>query len=154
MRVEPLYGLPVEEPGDVEGWSVTHDQPGDVLAESIAAELERIEGLYDDFIARLESLPMRWQAGFLGMNTTSFHDVSSSFYNTDYRRASEAVVFEQQFNDRPAIVFLPNNANIPGFSIEASISSSSSSGFTANLAVSGNFTGTFHSRWIAVEVTQ
>lgn len=154
MRVEPLYGLPVEEPGDVEGWSVTHDQPGDVLAEAIAAELDRIEGRYNDFAARLATLPMRWQAGFVSMNTTSFSSVSSSFYNSNYRRAAEAVVFEQQFDDTPAIMFLPNNANIPGFSIEASISNSSSSGFTANLAVAGNFTGTFHSRWIAVETTQ
>lgn len=154
MRFEPLYGLPVEEPGDVEGWSVTAEQPGPVLAEAIAAELARIEARYNDFIDRLNSLPLRWQAGFVRMDTTSFRTVSSSFYNSNYRRASEAIEFEQQFEATPAVVVLPNNADIPGFSIEMSVASTSPSGFTANLAVSGNFTGTFHSRWIAVEQTQ
>lgn len=154
MRVEPLYGLPVEEPGDVEGWSVTVDQPGALLAEAVAAELARIEAAYNDFAARLAALPMRWQAGRVLMSNTSFSSVTSSFYNSNYRRGAEAVVFEQQFIETPAIVLIPNNADIPGFSIEMSVSHQSSAGFTANLAVSGNFTGTFVSHWIAVERTQ
>lgn len=154
MRFEPLYGLPVEEPGDVEGWSVTAEQPGPILAEAVAAELARIEAEYEAFTDRLASLPRRWLTGTVFMYSTSFRDIGSSFYNTDYRRGAEAVEFEQPFNTTPAIVVIPNNANIPGFSIEMSVSDSSPSGFVANLAVSGNFSGTFVSRWIAVETTQ
>lgn len=154
MRFEPLYGLPVEEPGDVEGWSVTAEQPGPILAEAIAAELARIEAEYEAFTDRLASLPRRWQAGFVNMSSTSFGTVLSGFYNDNYRRGAEAIEFEQPFNATPAIVILPNNASIPGFSIEMSVSNQSPSGFTANLAVAGTFTGTFVSRWIAVETTQ
>lgn len=154
MRFEPLYGLPVEEPGDIEGWSVTEEQPGAILAEAIAAELARIEANHNDFADRLASLPMRWQAGFVNMSSTSFGDVSSSFYNSDYRRGLEAIEFEQPFIGTPAVVVLPNNADIPGFSIEMSVQDISSSGFTAVLAVAGNFSGAFISRWFAVEQTQ
>lgn len=154
MRVEPLYGLPVEEPGDVEGWSVVDGQPGDLLADAIAAELDRIEAGITAFQATIAGLPSTIQAGNFRLPREVFVSVSSSFYNSNYLRGSEAVVFNQPFDEVPAVVVLPGNAGLPGFSIEATAANVTTSGFTALLAVSGNFTGTFVSRWIAVERTQ
>jgi len=154
VRVEPLYGLPVEEPGDVEGWSVNVGQPGVLLADAIAAELARIESSIEAFQAVIDRLPRTWQAGNVRLPFEVFTIVSSGFYNTNYWRGAEGIVFEQPFEEPPMVVILPNNTSDPGFSMEASASNITTSGFTARLAVSSSFVGTFINRWIAVERTQ
>lgn len=154
MKVEPLYGLPVEEPGDVEGWSINVNQPGDLLADDVAAELSRIEGDIDAFEATIAALPRTIQAGRVSLPREVFTTVTDSFYNINHLRGVEAIVFKRQFNTTPSVVLIPNNTSQPGFSMEATAWNVSTSGFSARLAVSFNFTGTFVCRWIAVERTQ
>lgn len=157
MSVEPLYGFPVERPGDREGWSVVDGEPGDVLAERIAAELDRIEGDITAFTATIAALPRTIQTGTVQLPREIFQyvDPADYFYsdNFNYVRGSQAVVFERSFDDAPSVVLLPNNSDLPGLSIEATVTGVTPLGFTAVLAAA-NFTGTFVSRWIAVERTQ
>lgn len=154
MKVEPLYGLPVEEPGDIEGWSINVGQPGDLLAVAAAAELSRLESDIAAFQARLDLLPFNFQAGNVRMPFEIFSSRPTGFYNGIYWVGAEGVVFKRPFLDPPAVILIPNNTDQPGFSIEATASEVSTSGFTARLAVNASFTGTFITRWIAVEVTQ
>lgn len=154
MKVEPLYGLPVEEPGDVEGWSINSGQPGDLLADAIAAELDRIEGNANDFAALLASLPRTVQSGNVRLPFEIFTTVDQPFYNGIQWRGAESIVFERQFESVPSVVLIPNNTSSPGFPIECTVSNVTTAGFTARLSVSSSFVGTFISRWIAMEWTQ
>lgn len=154
MKVEPLYGLPVEEPGDVEGWSVNSGQPGVLLADAVAAELDRIEADITDFGAVLATLPRTVQSGNVQLPFEVFTSVNQPFYNGVQFRGAEAIVFERQFESVPSVVVIPNNTSQPGFPIECTVSNITVSGFTARLAVSAGFGGTFISRWIAMERTQ
>lgn len=154
MKVEPLYGLPVEEPGDVEGWSINVGQPGALLAEAAAAELSRIESDIDAFQTVIDRLPRTFQSGNVRLPFEVFTSVSNSFYDGVYWLGSEAIVFERPFEAEPAVIVLPNNTSEPGFSIEASATNVTTAGFTARLAVNSSFVGTFVNRWIAVERTQ
>lgn len=154
MKSEPLYKLPVEEPADTEGWSVVAGQTGERLAVAIAAEIERIEADIAAFEETIATLPRRMQAGFVQLPRTVFRTVSTSFYNFDYLRGTQAVIFNEPFDDPPAVVVLPNNTPEPGFPIECSASDVTRSGFTVRLAVSLDFTGSFVSRWFAAERTQ
>lgn len=154
MKVEPLYGLPVEEPGDVEGWSINSGQPGDLLAEAIAAELDRIETAVAAYQAQVDILPRIIQTGSVALPFEVFVSRPNTFYNAPYYLGSQSVVFARPFDAPPAVVVIPNNTAQPGFSIEASASNVSTSGFTARLAVNAVFVGTFQSRWMAVERTQ
>lgn len=155
MRVEPLYGLPVEEPGDVEGWSVNSGQPGDLLADAVAVELNRIETIIDNFEAAVAPLPTRIQSGLVVMPVDVFVSVPNTFYNAAYIRGAQGVLFEEPFDEPPAVVVLPANTPEPGFTMECSASNVSTSGFTARLAVTGTFIGgAFVARWIAAERTQ
>lgn len=154
MRVEPLYGLPVEEPGDVEGWSINSGQSGDLLADAIAAELDRIDGDITAFAAALAALPRTVQAGNVRLPFEIFTTVNQAFYNGVQWRGAESIVFERQFESVPAVVLVPNNTSQPGFSIECTVSNVTTAGFTARLSVNASFSGTFISRWIAMEPTQ
>lgn len=154
MKVEPLYGLPVEEPGDVEGWSINSGQPGDLLADAIAAELDRIEGNADAFALALAALPRTVQAGRVDLPFEIFTTVNQPFYNGIQWRGAQSIVFERPFESTPAVVVIPNNTTQPGFSIECTVSNVTTAGFTARLSVSAGFVGTFVSRWIAMEWTQ
>ncbi len=155
MAVEPQYGLPVERPGDVEGWSINSGQPGDLLAEAVAVETQRIEAAITAFQTRIDALPRTIQTGNVRLPREVFQAVTDDpFYNSNYLRGSEAIIFDRPFDDTPAVVVIPNNNILPGFAIEQTVSNVSTSGFTVRLAVSGSFTGTFVSRWIAAERTQ
>lgn len=155
MKVEPLYGLPVEEPGDVEGWSINSGQPGDLLADAIAAELDRIEGDIAVYSAAVAALPRTVLTGNVRLPFEVFTSVNQPFYNGIQWRGAESIVFEQQFESVPAVVLIPNNTALPGsLPIECTVSNVTTSGFTARLSVSSTFVGTFVSRWIAMEPTQ
>lgn len=155
MRVEPLYGLPVEQPGDREGSSVVAGAGDAVLAESIAAEIARLDAGIEAAETMLGMLPRRMLAGDVRLPREVFVSVSGgSFYGTSFLRGSEAITFAVPFDAPPAVVVIPNNTSQPGFSVECSASDITTSGFVARLAVSASFVGTFVSRWIAMETTQ
>jgi hypothetical protein len=154
VRVEPLYRFPVEDPGDTEGSTIVDGTPGDLLAVRFAAELSRIQGDIDAFEAVIAALPRTIQAGHVSMPAEVFTSVTDGFYNGSYLRGAEAIRFGRPFDAPPAVVLIPNNTSQPGFSMEATVTDVTTAGFTARLAVSFGFSGTFVCRWIAVEATQ
>ena len=154
MAVEPQYGLPVERAGDREGWSVVDGEPGDRLAERIAAEIDRIESDIANFQAVVSALPRNIQSGTVAMYRSSFQQVSTSFYNTAIYRAAESVIFAGQFDAPPAVVPLWNFGTQPGIVIEVSVTEVTTSGCTVTMAASSRPESTFTARWLAVERTQ
>lgn len=164
MRVEPLYGLPVEEYGDVEGWSINADQPGTLLAVAIAAELSRIETAITAMETIIANIPHKIQAGILAMPTSSFRSVATSFYDgnpcvgpppsTCFWRAEESIVFNQSFDATPTVVVLTNRNTAAGTILEATVATVTQSGFTASLATFAKPVDQWTSGWIAMERTQ
>lgn len=164
MRAEPLYGLPVEEYGDVEGWSINADQTGTLLAEAIAAELSRIESVVDAMEAVVTNIPAKIQAGLLAMPESSFRQVSTVFYdgvlcslppaNSCFWRAEESIVFDQSFDATPTVLVLSNRNTVAGTILEVTVAAVSQTGFTASLATFLKPVDQWTSGWIAMERTQ
>lgn len=154
MRFEPLYGLPVEEPGDIEGWSINADLGGPLLADAIAAELSRIEAEYDAIAAQLNALPANIQSGTVAMVQAVFRAKNDPFYNTSGWLGSEAVTFAHPFDSPPSVVLLPQLFTLPGEIVEVSAYNVTESGFTGILFADNRPATQYTSRWIAVERTQ
>jgi hypothetical protein len=154
MRNEPLYGLPVEEPGDIEGWSINADLGGDLLAVAIAAELSRIESNYNAIVATLGALPMNIQAGRVAMVRAVFRLKNDPMYNTAGWLGSESVVFERPFDSPPSVVLIPQLITFPGEVVEVGAFNVTESGFTGVLFADNPPANQYTSGWIAVERTQ
>lgn len=164
MRAEPLYGLPVEEYGDVEGWSINADQPGTLLADAIAAELTRIETAVAAMEALVTNIPTKIQAGWLAMPASSFRTVATSFYDgnpcvgpppsTCFWRAEESIVFDQSFDAAPIVMVLSNRNTAAGTILEVTVASVTQSAFTASMATFSKPVEQWTSGWIAMERTQ
>lgn len=154
MRFEPLYGLPVEEPGDIEGWSINADLGGPLLADAIAAELARIEADYNAIVTSLSSLPVNIQAGRVAMVRAVFRIENLPLYNTAGWLGSEAVTFDRPFNSPPSVVLLPQLFTQPGEIVEVSVYNVTESGFTGALFAANPPATQYTSGWIAVERTQ
>lgn len=154
MRTEPLYGLPVEEPGDIEGWSINADQPGALLADAIAAELFRIEADYNAIVATLSALPMNIQAGRVAMVNAVFRLKNDPMFDSAGWLGSEAVTFARPFDSPPSVVLIPNLLTIPGVVVEVGAYNVTESGFTGALFADSPPATQYTSGWIAVERTQ
>lgn len=154
MRIEPLYGLPVEEPGDIEGWSINAELPGALLADAIAAELTRIEAAYNAIVATLGALPANIQAGRVAMVRAVFRLKNDPFYNSAGWLGSEAVTFARPFDSPPAVVLIPQLFNAPGEIVEVGAYNVTQSGFTGILFADNPPATQYTSGWIAVERTQ
>jgi hypothetical protein len=154
MRNEPLYGLPVEEPGDIEGWSINADLPGTLLAEAIAAELTRIEADYNAIVATLGALPANIQAGRVAMVRAVFRSKNDIFYDSPGWLGSQAVTFARPFDSPPAVVLIPQLFASPGEIVEVGAYNVTQSGFTGILFADNPPATQYTSGWIAVERTQ
>lgn len=154
MRYEPLYGLPVEEPGDIEGWSINADIPGTLLADAIAAELTRIEAAYNAIATTLGALPANIQAGRVAMVRAVFRVKNDVFYNSAGWLGSEAVTFARPFDSPPAVVLIPQLFTQPGEIVEVGAYNVTESGFTGILFADNPPATQYTSGWIAVERTQ
>lgn len=154
MRNEPLYQLPVEEPGDIEGWSINADLGGDLLAVAIAAELARIDADYAALDALLAGLPGNVQAGRVAMVRAVFRSQLHPFYNGTVYRGQESVIFERPFDNPPAVVVIPNLTQFPGDIVEVSASSLTQGGFTAYMFADNPPATQYTSGWIACDRTQ
>ena len=157
MRFEPLYGLPVEEPGDIEGWSINADQPGPLLAVAIATELARIEADYNALAATLAGLPMHIQVGRIALPRAVWREAlpfQYQRYNTAPWRGSQADTFERPFDEPPVVVLLPQLVTFPGDIVEVTASNITQSGFTGNMLAENPPATQYTSGWIAVERTQ
>jgi hypothetical protein len=154
VRTEPLYGLPVEEPGDIEGWSINSDQPGTLLADAIAAELSRIEANYNAILSTLSALPMNIQAGRVAMVKAVFRLKNDPFYNSAGWLGSESVVFDHPFDSPPSVVLIPQLFTQPGEIVEVGAYNVTESGFTGILFADNPPATQYTSGWIAVERTQ
>lgn len=154
MRFEPLYGLPVEEPGDLEGWSINADAAGTLLADAIAAELSRIETNYNTVLASLAGLPANIQTGRVAMVRAVFRVKNDPMYNTAGWIGSESVKFARPFDTPPAVVLIPQLFTQPGEIVEVSANSITQSGFTGTLFADNPPATQYTSGWIACEHTQ
>lgn len=154
MREEPLYGLPVEEPGDIEGWSINADLPGPLLADAIAVELTRIEAAYNAVAAVLGALPANIQAGRVAMARAVFRVKNDPFYNSAGWLGSQAVIFARPFDSPPAVVLIPQLSTFPGEIVEVGAYNVTESGFTGSLFADNPPAAQYTSGWIAVERTQ
>lgn len=154
MRNEPLYGLPVEEPGDIEGWSINADLGGDLLAVAIAAELSRIEAAYNAVAASLTALPLNIQAGTVAMVKAVFRQLNDPMFDSAGWIGSESVVFARSFDSPPSVVLLPQLFTQPGEIVEVSAYNVTESGFTGTLFADNPPATQYTSGWIAVERTQ
>jgi hypothetical protein len=154
MRAEPLYGLPVEEPGDIEGWSINADIPGTLLADAIAAELSRIEAAYNAIADALAALPANIQVGRIAMVKAVFRQLNDPMYDSAGWLGSESVVFERPFDSVPSVVLLPQLFTQPGEIVEVTAYNVTESGFTGALFADNPPATQYTSGWIAVERTQ
>jgi hypothetical protein len=154
VRFEPLYGLPVEEPGDIEGWSINADLGGPLLADAIAAELSRIEANYNALAAVLNALPGNIQAGRVAMVQAVFRLKNDPFYNNPGWLGSEAVTFARPFDAPPSVVLIPQLFAQPGNIVEVSANKVTESGFTGVLFAQNPPATQYTSGWIAMERTQ
>lgn len=154
MRNEPLYGLPVEEPGDIEGWSINADLPGTLLADAIAAELARIEAAYNAILGTLSALPMNIQAGRVAMVRAVFRQKNDPMFDSAGWLGSEAVTFTRPFDSPPSVVLIPQLFTQPGEIVEVSAYNVTEAGFTGVLFADNPPATQYTSGWIAVERTQ
>lgn len=154
MRTEPLYGLPVEEPGDIEGWSINADIPGTLLAVAIAAEITRIEAAYNAIAAQLNALPANIQAGRVSMVNAVFRLKNDPMFDSAGWLGSEAVTFTRPFDSPPSVVLIPQLITFPGAVVEVGAYNVTESGFTGVLFADNPPLNAYTSGWIAVERTQ
>lgn len=154
MRFEPLYGLPVEEPGDQEGWSINADLPGPLLADAIAAELSRIEAAYNTQAAALASLPIDIQVGRVALPRAVWRFINYPMYNGPGQRGQQAIRFARPFDEPPIVVLIPQLFTQPGDIVEVTAASITESGFTAYMFAENPPATQYTSGWIAVEATQ
>lgn len=134
MPFEPIYGLPIEAPSDLPGWSLTGGPDGDqpILAERVAAQLRRLDDLVQQLTDSFGTYPALIQAG--AVSVTPSVSVPNTFYNAAYFRGSASVVFATPFTVNTPSVVVCTDSTIPGTLIEASASNVTLTGFNANTA--------------------